>query len=78
MLQIQYLKEAKEYVEKQKWEIISQKMIDLGCKKKIPASTCERKWKEIGPHQPQTQPSFVQPQDMKREHSQISDDGTIE
>lgn len=47
--QIAFLKEAKEQVEKAKWEMISQKMLDLGCKKKIPGTTCEKKWKELFP-----------------------------
>jgi len=84
---IQYLKEAKDYVEKQKWEIISQKMLELGCKKKIPASTCEKKWKEIGPQQqpqqqqqPISQPLTPQPiplqaHEMKRELSEATDEG---
>ncbi|CUS13387.1 unnamed protein product [Tuber aestivum] len=77
---IQFLKEAKEHVEKQKWELISQKMLELGCKKKIPAVTCEKKWKEIspqaGPPTPQpSQTSSVCGTEMKRELSQISDDG---
>lgn len=52
---LQYLKEAKEYVEKQKWELISQRMLEIGCKKKIPGSTCEKKWKEICPQPINTQ-----------------------
>lgn len=67
--QIQLLKEAKDYMEKQKWELISQKMVELGGKKKIPASTCEKKWKEIAPQQPQipqTSPS-LQTQEIKHE-----------
>ncbi|KAL7269706.1 hypothetical protein RUND412_007616 [Rhizina undulata] len=73
---VQYLKEAKEYLEKQKWEIISQKMVELGCKKKIPASTCEKKWKEIDPQQPPLpQTPSMQSHEMTRESSQVSDEG---
>ncbi|KAH0613723.1 uncharacterized protein H6S33_005609 [Morchella sextelata] len=73
---VQLLKEAKDYLEKQKWELISQKMLELGCKKKIPASTCEKKWKEIAPQQPQAaQTSPIQCHDMKREQSHSSDEG---
>ncbi|KAL0634748.1 hypothetical protein Q9L58_006344 [Maublancomyces gigas] len=67
---IQLLKEAKDYLEKQKWELISQKMLELGSKKKIPASTCEKKWKEIAPQQPQNpQTPSLQGQEIKRDHS---------
>ncbi|KAF8540597.1 hypothetical protein BDD12DRAFT_734361 [Trichophaea hybrida] len=52
---IQYLKDAKEFIEKQKWELISNKMLELGCKKKIPGNTCEKKWKEICPQPINTQ-----------------------
>ncbi|RPB07188.1 hypothetical protein P167DRAFT_555876 [Morchella conica CCBAS932] len=75
---VQLLKEAKDYLEKQKWELISQKMLELGCKKKIPASTCEKKWKEIAPQQPQAaQTSPIQCHDMKREQSHSSDEGFL-
>lgn len=51
-------------------------MLELGCKKKIPASTCEKKWKEIAPQQPQAaQTSPIQCHDMKREQSHSSDEG---
>ena len=53
--QIQYLKEAKEHIEKTKWELISARMLEIGCKKKIPGSTCEKKWKEICPQPINTQ-----------------------
>ncbi|KAI5842376.1 hypothetical protein BZA05DRAFT_344365 [Tricharina praecox] len=93
---IQYLKEAKEHIEKQKWELISQRMLEIGCKKKIPGSTCEKKWKEICPQPINTQmlpgsgpnsastnsavsctsDGFPQPCDMKRELSQVSEEGS--
>jgi hypothetical protein len=49
-------------------------MVELGGKKKIPASTCEKKWKEIAPQQSPQTPSLPG-QEMKREHSQTSDEG---
>ena len=42
-----YLKEAKEAVTKEFWEMVSRKMVELGCKKKIPGVACERKWREL-------------------------------
>lgn len=42
-----YLKEAREVVVKEFWELVSKKMVELGCKKKIPGVACERKWREI-------------------------------
>lgn len=42
-----YLKEAKEAVTKEFWETVSKKMVELGCKKKIPGVACERKWREL-------------------------------
>ena len=44
---IGYLKEAKEAVSKEYWELVSRKMVELGCKKKIPGVACERKWREL-------------------------------
>jgi hypothetical protein len=70
--QIQFLKDAKDSLEKQKWELISQKMLELGCKKKIPAATCEKKWKEMnpGPLSSNASTGAASPLDMKRELSQ--------
>lgn len=42
-----YLKEAKDAVTKEYWEMVSRKMLELGCKKKIPGVACERKWREL-------------------------------
>lgn len=42
-----YLKEAKDAVTKEYWEMVSRKMVELGCKKKIPGVACERKWREL-------------------------------
>ena len=42
-----FLKEAKEAVTKEFWEMVSRKMVELGCKKKIPGVACERKWREL-------------------------------
>ncbi|KAI5781727.1 hypothetical protein DFH27DRAFT_304493 [Peziza echinospora] len=42
-----YLKEAKDAVSKEYWEMVSRKMVEMGCKKKIPGVACERKWREI-------------------------------
>lgn len=72
---IQFLKDAKDSLEKQKWELISQKMLELGCKKKIPAATCEKKWKEMNPgcstaSNASTGPASPSPLEMKRELSQ--------
>lgn len=86
--QIGFLKEAREQIEKQKWELISQKMMDLGCKKKIPGTTCEKKWKELCPPPLNTQLQQMQGPnsassasndgfyacDMKRELSQVSEE----
>lgn len=83
------MKEALEQIEKSKWEMISQKMMDLGCKKKIPGSTCEKKWKEICPQPLNTQLQQMQGPssatstssndgyfacEMKRELSQVSEE----
>ncbi|KAF8454061.1 hypothetical protein BDZ91DRAFT_643482, partial [Kalaharituber pfeilii] len=42
-----YLKEAKDAVSKEFWEMVSRKMVEMGCKKKIPGVACERKWREL-------------------------------
>lgn len=62
-------------------------MIELGCKNKIPGSSCEKKWKELcaqplntqlqhiqGPNSAGTSPSSAQSCDMKRRFSQLSED----
>lgn len=60
-------------------------MLELGCKKKIPGSTCEKKWREIAPaNEKNNQPlqSSMSPistpalgsMEMHRELSSISDE----
>jgi hypothetical protein len=77
-------------------------MLEIGCKKKIPGTTCEKKWKEICPQPINTQmmgpgssgpnsastnsavsctssnDGFPQTCDMKRELSQVSEEGEAE
>lgn len=59
-------------------------MLELGCKKKIPGSTCEKKWREIAPpneknNQAQASMSPISTpalggMEMHRELSSISDE----
>lgn len=44
--QIKLFKEAKEHIEKSKWELASKRMLEIGFKKK-PGSMCERLWNVI-------------------------------
>jgi len=69
---LQYLREAKEWLEKQKWEMISQKMMEFGSKKKIPGSSCEKKWKDIAPENDKTtrQTSPVREEDADGEYEE--------
>ncbi|KAI9892571.1 MAG: hypothetical protein M1814_001260 [Vezdaea aestivalis] len=46
---INALMEAREYWEKQKWEIISNRMVDNGIDEKWPAKYCLRKWESMHP-----------------------------
>ena len=42
-----YLKQAKAAVSKEFWELVSKKMRDMGCMKKIPGVSCQQKWREL-------------------------------
>ncbi|EPS40358.1 hypothetical protein H072_5829 [Dactylellina haptotyla CBS 200.50] len=41
------LDDAKKWLDKNYWEIVSSKMIEYGRKEKIPGTSCEKKWKEL-------------------------------
>lgn len=55
---IQALVQAHEYWEKNKWEIISTKMIEFGSDERWPSRLCARKWDELNPE-------FDPPRDRK-------------
>ena len=44
---MKYLKEAEAAVSKEFWELVSKKMMHMGCKKKIPSESCQNKWREL-------------------------------
>ncbi|KAJ9624802.1 hypothetical protein H2203_004752 [Taxawa tesnikishii (nom. ined.)] len=46
---VEALKLAYEYWEKNKWEIVAQRMVDYGVQERWPARHCARKWQEIAP-----------------------------
>ncbi|RPA77566.1 hypothetical protein BJ508DRAFT_212743 [Ascobolus immersus RN42] len=52
---VTYLHQAKEAIDKEYWELVSRKMQELGCKKKVPGTACEKKWKDLG-MEPRTTP----------------------
>ncbi|KAG9575560.1 hypothetical protein KCU77_g14333, partial [Aureobasidium melanogenum] len=43
------LRQAHEYWEKCKWDIISAKMLEFGVEEKWPSRHCARKWADIAP-----------------------------
>ncbi|THW63956.1 hypothetical protein D6C97_06026 [Aureobasidium pullulans] len=46
---LEALRQAHEYWEKCKWDIISQKMLEFGVEEKWPSRHCARKWAELAP-----------------------------
>lgn len=61
--------------------MISAKMMELGCKKKIPGTACEKKWRDLESMEKNNLPPIQSPElsptmeaiEMKRELSSISD-----